>query len=619
MSLRRILMLVVFVLVSGIAGAEGVKFISSTSASSGAVTRYRVTLAATADDRDAVIRQLLTICRCRTEMYAQEGFSGFVINAAPSAARLLSSDPRVALVQEMPSDTPSPIDRGVEVAESGPEPEVIPEPAARSLQPVVTTIDAAWKLGPYAYDGAGNIASIGTDDYQYDAYGRLTAASVRGSSQTYTYDRYGNQTSRKTGGTTTTLGVDASTNRSTIAGVQYDSAGRVTHTPIASFTYDAADMMVEANVDGGRSIHIYSASDERIGSIGVSSSNVQTGWSDWAIRDLGGKVLRRYRRQPTGWTWEQDYIYRDGQLLASELASSPRTRQYHADHLGTPRLITDDHGMKVSSHDYYAFGEEITPHTQERVQFTGHERDHPSLDYMHARYYNALWGRFLSVDPTWASADLGTPQSWNRYAYVRNNPVNLTDPDGREPNVMQSGSLAGFLRAIRLIESQHPKETPGQILNRVTGYLSAHADDAGNARYLYTTEGGWIDQKHFFKAAAVALERGEMDTNILGIGFEFVEQIGTSSFLSYEDLPSNRAGADFGDDYFYPDGSPLSSQAGRYLTELGATDPQNSPNYMLLPPDKVDHGGSGSGGPGQSGRDAKNGLPCTGEGGPCPP
>jgi hypothetical protein len=42
-------------------------------------------------------------------------------------------------------------------------------------------------------------------------------------------------------------------------------------------------------------------------------------------------------------------------------------------------------------------------------------------------------GRFLSVDPTWESADSGKPQSWNRYAYALNSPVNKTDPDGRYP------------------------------------------------------------------------------------------------------------------------------------------------------------------------------------------
>jgi hypothetical protein len=50
---------------------------------------------------------------------------------------------------------------------------------------------------------------------------------------------------------------------------------------------------------------------------------------------------------------------------------------------------------------------------------------------MHGRYYTAGVGRFLSPDPVWGSADLGKPLSWNRYAYVRDNPVNRTDPTGR--------------------------------------------------------------------------------------------------------------------------------------------------------------------------------------------
>lgn len=37
------------------------------------------------------------------------------------------------------------------------------------------------------------------------------------------------------------------------------------------------------------------------------------------------------------------------------------------------------------------------------------------LDYMHARYFSAHLGRFLSSDPIVASP--GVPQAWNRYAY----------------------------------------------------------------------------------------------------------------------------------------------------------------------------------------------------------
>jgi hypothetical protein len=37
-------------------------------------------------------------------------------------------------------------------------------------------------------------------------------------------------------------------------------------------------------------------------------------------------------------------------------------------------------------------------------------------------------GRFCSADPVLGSP--GDPQSWNRYVYVRDNPVNITDPSG---------------------------------------------------------------------------------------------------------------------------------------------------------------------------------------------
>ncbi len=70
-----------------------------------------------------------------------------------------------------------------------------------------------------------------------------------------------------------------------------------------------------------------------------------------------------------------------------------------------------------------------TTSTTTKFIFTTYERDSESgLDYAMARFYISRFGRFCSADPVEGEPD--DPQSWNRYAYVRNDPVNLTDPSG---------------------------------------------------------------------------------------------------------------------------------------------------------------------------------------------
>jgi RHS repeat-associated protein len=63
------------------------------------------------------------------------------------------------------------------------------------------------------------------------------------------------------------------------------------------------------------------------------------------------------------------------------------------------------------------------------MHFTGKERDSESgLDNFGARYDSSQYGRFMSPDPLGGS--LTDPQTLNKYGYVRNNPLNLTDPTG---------------------------------------------------------------------------------------------------------------------------------------------------------------------------------------------
>ena len=56
------------------------------------------------------------------------------------------------------------------------------------------------------------------------------------------------------------------------------------------------------------------------------------------------------------------------------------------------------------------------------------------LDYPVNRYYSNQFGRFMSPDPYMSNSggfgDPSNPQSWNRYSYTHDDPVNLKDPRG---------------------------------------------------------------------------------------------------------------------------------------------------------------------------------------------
>jgi RHS repeat-associated protein len=433
-----------------VASASAGRFVPADAPAAG-LGRYRVALDTTRiDDPDAAVTQLLSICRCRIEPYAEEGFTGFLVSATPSAARMLSSDPRVSVVEELvseaaaPTAAPAVIPSAERETWAGGEAVTAPrtEPVATAALhiPESNAGITAWDTGTYTYDGSGNIRSIGTTQiYTYDLYGRLAYAKVQASRfQRFSYDRFGNLLNTTTNNDTppapqTISGVS---NRLSSGGATYDAAGRMLTGTGVAFRYDGDGMPTWSQMAAGSvtqtKVQIYSATDERIASLWIGPAN----GSDWTIRDAGGQVLRRLHKSTSGqWSWQEDYVYRDGQMLASEVATREKTLHYHLDHLGTPRLITGNGGAQVALHTYDPFGAEVTvagqTGTEPIKKFTGHERDTANVDYMHARYYQNGWGRFLSVDPTWDSADRVRPQSWNRYSYVRNSPVNRTDPDGR--------------------------------------------------------------------------------------------------------------------------------------------------------------------------------------------
>lgn len=293
-----------------------------------------------------------------------------------------------------------------------------------------------WSSGAYVYDGAGDITAIGADSYAYDRVRRVTSAATSGHAQAFTYDAFGNLTTITTDGTTLDANIDVATNRmlsssTSAAGATavavYDAAGNVrARDGIFTYDYDALAMMTALTGPAQDEVYVYGVGDERIAT--VSAAHAAPVWS-WTIRDAA-RVLRRFEQSGGQWTWREDYVYRDGAVLAAVVGGE--TRHFHLDHLGSPRVTTADSGRVVARHAYYPYGREIgASDDAERLRFTGHERD-ASLDYMHARYYDAPVGRFLSADPKLEPDHaVHEPQTWNRYAYVSGNPIVLVDPDGK--------------------------------------------------------------------------------------------------------------------------------------------------------------------------------------------
>ncbi|MFC3684707.1 Ig-like domain-containing protein [Hydrogenophaga luteola] len=123
--------------------------------------------------------------------------------------------------------------------------------------------------------------------------------------------------------------------------------------------------------------------------------------------------------------------------VAVAIVGNPRESitYIHTDISGSPLVGTNAAGNVLWKENYSAFGSRQMqlPGTEgQRQWFHGKEVDaETGLQNFGARHYDAVLGRFISIDPVGFQED--NLHSFNRYAYGNNNPVRYLDPDGMEP------------------------------------------------------------------------------------------------------------------------------------------------------------------------------------------
>jgi RHS repeat-associated protein len=387
--------------------------------------------------------------------------------------------------------------------------------------------------GIYSYDGAGNILSIGSDSFtydarsrvktglgqtfQYDRYGNLNPASVnyltnrlttaayddrgnqlRGNNQIYRYDELSRQIAldggterylhngagerivrvtstapglsfytitpcrvydtRSSPGTPLTPGVSLNVQMTGGCGIPAEAeaiAGNLTATGSTSGGYILAQPAGTSgletstiNFSGGQTrANNFNLGLSTAGQLGLTASTTvhaivdangyyayagaasQETWS-LTLRDGDNRLATDYTVTSAGTTRKRNYFYFGHLLVATRDETGTVWRFYASDHLGTPRVVTSSTGSVIETHKYKAFGEEIGgSFGLQPLKFAAMERDAASgNDFDHARYLSSTLGRFLSPDRL--QGKLFDPQSWNRYAYARNNPVRLLDPNG---------------------------------------------------------------------------------------------------------------------------------------------------------------------------------------------
>jgi RHS repeat-associated protein len=333
----------------------------------------------------------------------------------------------------------------------------------------------------YARDKLGRITQMtetiggatNTYNYSYDPAGRLAAVQQNGTSTaTYTYDDNGNRISVNRAG-------------ATLAGV-YDSQDRLTLYGSTSYQYAAAGALRTKTSGGSNTTFAY----DELGDL--SSTTLADGRTISYLADgRGRRVVKKVDGTAVqAWLYEDRihpaaelnganqlvtrFVYTDQSNAPAYMVKSGVTYRILMDQTGSPRLVIDvSTGAIAQRMDYDGFGS-VVRDTNPGFQpfgFGGGLYDPDTgLVRFGARDYDAESGRWTSKDPiSFAARDT------NLYAYVYNDPVNLSDPFGLQVAPLGELCEEAAWEVFKYL-AEPSKLTPFQKVGFVAGKAGTAAD-----------------------------------------------------------------------------------------------------------------------------------------------
>jgi RHS repeat-associated protein len=185
-------------------------------------------------------------------------------------------------------------------------------------------------------------------------------------------------------------------------------------------TYDSLNRLVQVSTDEAGTDEIAGFWHDALGRRILE----QVGGNVTQLICDGDDVVAEYR---DGGLFAQ-YVFDDGIDRPLHIAAESQDHWYHADLVGSVRLLTSSEGDAVADYHYSPFGEMtvlVGTDIFNPWRYTARRFDVAleTYDYR-ARQYEPQTGRFLQRDPG------GMVDGTNLYSYVGNNSLNYTDPSG---------------------------------------------------------------------------------------------------------------------------------------------------------------------------------------------